>query len=90
MPNSSEEFDNTWNLITQEVDETHKDLMSRMFSKENLLDMISLLYDQIVSQSIGEAIVTVAKRHHLKEETVRKNYFYQGHTYESDTDRTEH
>jgi hypothetical protein len=90
MPTSSEEFDNTWNLITQEVDETHKDVMATMFSKENLLDMISLLYDQIVSQSIGEAIATVANRHKLDEVTVRKNYFYQGHHNESDTDRTQH
>ena len=61
-----------------------------MFSKENLLDIISTLYDQVVSQSIGEAIETVAKRHKLDEVTVRKNYFYQGHHNESDTDRTQH
>ena len=61
-----------------------------MFSKDNLLDIISTLYDQVVSQSIGEEIVTVAKRHNIDEVTVRKNYFYQGHYDESDTDRTQH
>ena len=87
MRNSS---DDTWNLIAQEVDETHKDVMAAMFSKDNIIDMISDLFDHIVGQSIHEAIKTVALRHNLSEDTVRRNYFHKGPKNESDTSRTEH
>ena len=70
--------DDTWNLISQEVDETHKELVNGFLSEENLIDVVRYFYKQLKDSSLVEAIAQVAVTHGLEEKTVRKNYFHGG------------
>ena len=70
--------DDTWNLIAQEVDERHKELVNGFLSEENLVDVVRYFYKQLKDSSLVEAISQVAVTHGLDEKTVRKNYFNGG------------
>jgi len=78
MDDVRDEPDDTWNLIAQEVDEKHKELVNGFLSEENLVDVVRYFYKQLRESSLVEAIAQVAVTHGLEEETVRKNYFHGG------------